>query len=72
MNSLKPDKKWVTKLSSAGLVYCYFGERIIADMLGKDVDSKLTSVIYNKVYEFFVEEIDAIDNGVDRTDEKPR
>ncbi len=34
MSSLKPGKKWTTKLSSAGLVYAYFGQKIIAQLIG--------------------------------------
>ena len=34
MNSLNPKKKWTTKLSSAGLVYLHFGEKIIAQLIG--------------------------------------
>jgi len=72
MNSLRPEKEWTTKLSSAGLVYCHFGERVIASVLGIDVKDPCIDKIYNKVYANFIEEIDGIDNGVNPTDEKPR
>ena len=72
MNSLNPDYPWVTKLSSAGLVYYHFGKQIIGQILGKNPDDNITKIIYNKVYECFVEEIDAIDNGVNQYDGKPR
>ncbi len=35
-------------------------------------DASETKIIYDKVYENFVEEIDAIDNGINVSDEKPR
>ncbi|CAH1786745.1 unnamed protein product, partial [Owenia fusiformis] len=72
MHSLRPEKKWVTKLSSAGLVYLHFGERIIAKLIAKTVDDDITKTIYDKVYEQFVEEIDAVDNGVSQTDGESR
>ena len=72
MNSLNPDKKWTTKLSSAGLVYLHYGQEVIAKLIDAEKDDTFTSLIYNKVYENFVEEIDAIDNGISTSDEKPR
>lgn len=60
-------------MSSAGLVYTYYGERVIQ---AAAKDQQLTphnlSIIYKKVYENLVEEIDAIDNGVPMTDSEPR
>ena len=57
------------KLSSAGLVYKYFGERIIHRILSDsshDVDSsQLVDVLYTKVYDAFIQHIDGIDNGVE-------
>ncbi|KAK7478612.1 hypothetical protein BaRGS_00030144 [Batillaria attramentaria] len=72
MNSLRPDKKWVTKLSSAGLVYLHFGHEILANLLELPAADPVTDIIYDKVYENFVEEVDAIDNGINATDEEPR
>ena len=72
MNSLRPEKKSVTKLSSAGLVYLHFGHRVLANILGTKPTDDITNTIYDKVYELFVEEVDAIDNGISTTDEKPR
>ncbi len=72
MKSLRPEKKWTTKLSSAGLVYHHFGEQVVAKVLGTTTDDPVTQTIYDKAYEFFIEEVDAIDNGVNQTDEKPR
>ena len=72
MKSLCPDKKWETKLSSAGLVYCHFGQKLLSQLLGCSEDSQILKVLYDKMYENFVEEVDAIDNGINQTDEKPR
>ncbi len=36
------------------------------------MDDDFTSVVYDKMYENFVEEIDAKDNGISECDEKPR
>lgn len=72
LNSLMPSKKWTTRLSSAGLVYCHFGKDIIANVMETDLDDPITETIFDKVYEYFVEEIDAIDNGVNQFDGEPR
>jgi uncharacterized UPF0160 family protein len=58
-------------LSSAGLVYVHFGREIIEEILKKllnqqkDVDKKLVDILFDKMYESFVIEIDAIDNGIE-------
>merc|ERR1719281_1073813 len=74
MASLNPAYPWTTKLSSAGLVYAHFGHRIIAELLGtpEEVDSPLVRVTFRKVYENCVEEIDAMDNGINACDGEPR
>ncbi|CAG0891137.1 unnamed protein product [Cyprideis torosa] len=65
MKSLSGGKyPWTTKLSSAGLVYYHFGERIIAELLKRKADDKLVGTIFMKTYEHLIEEIDAIDNGI--------
>lgn len=58
-----------TKLSSAGLVYMHFGKDIIANRRGAAAegtasDFSTVELIYNKIYESFVEAVDANDNGV--------
>ena len=63
INSLDGSKKWTTKLSSAGLVYFHFGREIISELLGTK-SQQLTEKVFDKVYENFVQEIDAIDNGI--------
>lgn len=50
------------KLSSAGLIYYHYGRQIIAQILGtNDAD---TATLFKKMYTSFVQEIDAVDNGV--------
>ena len=72
MSSLCPGKKWETKLSSAGLVYLYYGKDILSHILELKQDDPITEIIYDKVYENFIEEIDAIDNGIDQYDGVPK
>ena len=72
MNSLDTTKKWTIKLSSAGLVYFHYGREIIAGILGTSVEDKVTEKVFDKVYENFIQEIDAIDNGVNAHDGEPR
>jgi uncharacterized UPF0160 family protein len=63
--------KWVTKLSSAGLVYAHFGKDVVAQIVNTK-DQNLIQKIYDKVYEKFMEEIDAVDNGISTHDGTPR
>lgn len=49
MQSLRPDKPWTTKLSSAGLVYCHFGSQILAALLGQPEDGPVVTALYDKV-----------------------
>jgi len=62
-SSLVPAAKWSTKLSSAGLVYLHYGREVISKIIASDMAENSLNYIYGKVYESFVEEIDAIDNG---------
>jgi uncharacterized UPF0160 family protein len=59
-----------TKLSSAGLVYLHFGRAIIAQHLGVSENAAEVSVIWEKVYESFIEALDAHDNGISAYDPK--
>lgn len=72
LHSLCPDRKFTTKLSSAGLVYFHFGHQVLAELTGTTADDKLVQTLYDKVYENFIEEVDGIDNGIDPCSEKPR
>ena len=72
MKTLNPNKPWVTKLSSAGLVYLHFGHRVISQILKSKEEDDVTRKIYDKIYENFVQEIDAIDNGISQCGGEPR
>lgn len=73
MNSLNPKYKWTTKLSSAGLVYFHFGRDVLKEILApKVLDIEIMDKIYSKIYEGFVEEVDAVDNGIDQYDGTPK
>jgi len=59
------------KLSSAGLVYKYFGKEVIKRILGEvwsEISASFTEAdidkIQQKLYKNFIQEIDALDNGV--------
>lgn len=71
MKTLVPGAPWTTRLSSAGLVYVHFGKDVIAQLAGKSVNDKTVEMVYNKIYENLIEEIDAVDNGVNLCDCKP-
>ncbi|KKA28787.1 hypothetical protein TD95_002827 [Thielaviopsis punctulata] len=59
-----------TKLSSAGLVYMHFGRALVAQSLRKhgatDIgeDDNKVSMIWHRIYESFIEALDAHDNGI--------
>jgi uncharacterized UPF0160 family protein len=64
-----------TKLSSAGLVFKHFGKGIISSILQKQnypVSDTFVDVIFKKLYEDFIEHIDAIDNGISINDSVPK
>lgn len=66
-------KPWSIKLSSAGLVYVHFGREILTEICKKhsiNDNDKLVDVLFDKMYEQFVREIDAIDNGVEIAETK--
>ncbi|XP_068172503.1 MYG1 exonuclease [Antennarius striatus] len=71
-HSLCPDKPWVTKLSSAGLVYLHFGRQLLAQLTQLEESDKLLDVLFGKLYENFVEEVDAVDNGISQCDGEAR
>ncbi|AEO64518.1 uncharacterized protein THITE_2110738 [Thermothielavioides terrestris NRRL 8126] len=57
-----PDRP--TKLSSAGLVYLHFGREIVARRLAQPEDSPQVGMVWRKLYESFIEALDAHDNGI--------
>lgn len=64
------------RLSSAGLVYAHFGMEVISEILTNKNYAPTTDClqhVYLAVYDNFVEELDAIDNGIPMYPEgKPR
>ena len=58
--------RWETKLSSAGLVYLHMGKEVISEITHLAQDDIVVSRLYEKLYEKFIEEIDAVDNGIDQ------
>lgn len=72
MNSLNPAKPWKIKLSSAGLVYHHFGDRVLRSLLGPSHEQEVMTKLYDYIYENFIQEIDAIDNGVKMFDGEPK
>lgn len=67
----KPGYDSDIKLSSAGLIYCHFGQKIIKNLIPELNDDEVEKV-FKKVYENFLKEIDGIDNGVQMFDGEPR
>lgn len=60
-------KRSRTKLSSAGLIYKHYGLEVIKDVAkgaGHDLSSRDVHSVYLKIYDAFMEAIDAIDNGI--------
>ncbi|KAK5138387.1 hypothetical protein LTR08_003448 [Meristemomyces frigidus] len=53
-----------TKLSSAGLVWLHYGQRIISAVTGLDAHSADCALLYTKLYEEFIEAFDGNDNGI--------
>uniref|UniRef100_A0A834VDP5 UPF0160 protein C27H6.8 n=1 Tax=Sarcoptes scabiei TaxID=52283 RepID=A0A834VDP5_SARSC len=61
------------KLSSAGLIYAHYGHEIIAEILMSNSSDSNIDAVFDYVYENFIKEIDAIDNGIDMfDDQEPR
>ncbi|XP_052175073.1 uncharacterized protein LOC127789967 isoform X2 [Diospyros lotus] len=65
---------FVTKLSSAGLVYKHYGLEIIAKELHLNEGHPDLHRLHLEVYKNFIEAVDAIDNGTNQfhTDQPPR
>ncbi|KAF5289873.1 hypothetical protein FQR65_LT02007 [Abscondita terminalis] len=69
LSSIRPDlaKNRNIKLSSAGLIYAHYGMEVLSELLLKNkinVASASLPDIYLHVYDGFIQEIDAIDNGL--------
>ncbi|KAH3685278.1 hypothetical protein WICPIJ_003752 [Wickerhamomyces pijperi] len=59
------DDKHSTKLSSAGLIYKHFGKEIITQLTSVKEEAVL-DLLHVKIYEDFIEAIDANDNGINK------
>lgn len=63
-------KQVTTAMSSAGLIYKYFGREIVKtisqNVYNKDLNDDMVELVYEKLYTSLIMEIDAIDNGVDQ------
>lgn len=77
LSSLRPElgEKFKIRLSSAGLIYTYFGEDVIRTVLKEhgvaEPSASQLRQIYLQVYENLIKEIDGIDNGVPMFDGEP-
>ncbi|CEF63042.1 UPF0160 protein MYG1, mitochondrial [Strongyloides ratti] len=72
MASLKVLPSFNTKLSSAGLIYAHYGKRIISEILNISPNDSSMDDLFYFMYLFFVESVDAIDNGVNCYDCPPK
>ncbi|QIW97981.1 hypothetical protein AMS68_003499 [Peltaster fructicola] len=57
-----------TKLSSAGLVWMHHGKDIVSAVTGLNAQDANAELLYQKLYEDFIEAFDANDNGVSAYD----
>jgi uncharacterized UPF0160 family protein len=64
MKSLRVGQ-FVTKLSSAGLIYAHYGKQIIS-AISPELNTEQVEEVYQRVYAKFIEPIDANDNGIAR------
>lgn len=71
MNTLL-NMNYNTRLSSAGLIYAHYGKEVISNILNIDSSDSDVLLLYEKMYEHFVESVDAIDNGIQQFDGNPR
>jgi len=56
-----------TKLSSAGLVYAFYGKEVLSSVLatnGEYPSNADLDFYYDRLYKHFVEAVDAVDNGI--------
>ena len=60
----KFDSERITKLSASGLIYRHYGKEVISSFY-PNLPSNLLDLVYVKMYDRFMEAIDAIDTGVE-------
>ena len=67
--TLGKETGFTTKLSSAGLVYKYYGKEILNEVRlacgAPEEDAAMLEKIWKKIYAGFIEHVDGIDNGID-------
>ncbi|XP_046405315.1 MYG1 protein C27H6.8 isoform X2 [Ischnura elegans] len=56
------------KLSSAGLVWAHYGKEIVKATVEQDLSEKDIHDIFCRMYEMFIKEVDAKDNGIEAAD----
>ncbi|XP_055851622.1 MYG1 protein [Episyrphus balteatus] len=77
LSSLRPEfgENFKIRLSSAGLIYTFYGEDVIQELLKKNGNEELTpsdlKAVYKQIYKSLIQEIDGIDNGVPMFDGEP-
>lgn len=67
----KPGYTCTMKLSSAGLIYCHFGHRVIKQVVPEIQDDDDVERVFKRVYDMFIKEIDGIDNGTPMYEGEP-
>lgn len=76
-STLRPEfgSKYNVRLSSAGLIYVHYGEEVIREILKSYknyvISDEELKIIYIKVYENLIREIDGMDNGVPMFEGEP-
>lgn len=77
LSTLRPElgNKFNIRLSSAGLIYTFYGEDVLRAILHQhgstELSDDLIRQVYLQVYENLIKEIDGIDNGVPMFDGEP-
>ena len=67
-NGQEVSEERCTKLSASGLVYRHYGKEVIKNLYPSLSDKEL-ELVYTKMYNTFMESIDAIDTGVEQVSE---
>ncbi|XP_071555001.1 MYG1 exonuclease-like [Temnothorax nylanderi] len=57
----KPGYDWTVELTSAGLIYCYFGHEILRNVLSDVTEDGVIDEMFKFIYDKLIKEIDAID-----------
>lgn len=68
LDKSKNSSQFNIRLSSAGLIWYYYGKmflnRKLSEIFKNNLEDELLTVLYYKFYKIFIKEIDAIDNGI--------